>query len=317
MKNQLRELARLIENFAHTEGVHSGVVQGVHCIRFSEADTMQRQHWRSSIAVVAQGGKEVRLGDESYRYGAGHYFATPVELPVMSRVYSAKPTEPFLCILVDLDVLLLQEIAAEIGGRGSTTSVRRGVFVGTTTSGLLRAALRLGELLERPEDASVLAPLYTRELAYFLLKTDEGEAIFDFLAGDSKAHRIARVIHEIRTDLARDFSIQELAQLASMSRAGLFQSFKDVTSMSPKQYQKRLRLLEARRLLVEHGMTAQGAALTVGYKSPHQFSREFSRMFGSPPKTHVSSTKTYPHKDKESATTHPLIEETTPPGGTL
>jgi|SRR5580698_3958355 AraC-like DNA-binding protein len=279
------ELAAGIQQFTRGDGMHESPIPGVHCVRYSHPDRRTKRQWRACLAIVAQGSKEVVLGREVYLCDELQYTAAPVHLPVTSRIASALPDRPFLALLIDLDPLILNEIACQL----ELTEVAinrdpiRAFFKGRATDELLEAAVRLTKLLTKREDARVLGPLVVREMFFHLLKGPDGIAIRQFARSGSKMHRMSQAIFKIRSDLGNDVNVAVLAKAAGMSRSAFFQHFKDVTSMSPIQYQKRLRLLEARRVLIETDETAEGSAFKVGYKSSSQFSREYSRMFGLSP----------------------------------
>jgi transcriptional regulator GlxA family with amidase domain len=155
----------------------------------------------------------------------------------------------------------------------------------------LKAAIRLARLFQTPEDAPVLGPLLIKEIFYHLLKSENGPAIHQFVRSGSKMHRVSQAIHTLRSELERDVDVTALAKTANMSRSTFFKHFKEVTAASPIQYQKRLRLLEARRLMTDENETAEGSAFKVGYNSASQFSREYSRMFGTSPLRDANKSK--------------------------
>jgi AraC-like DNA-binding protein len=279
------DLAKIINRFSLGDGLHPSPLPGVHCIKFSHPDRRGKQHWRASLCIVAQGCKEIILGHEVYRCDASHYIATPIDLPVTSRVFSATPEIPFLCLKIDFDPLTSSEVAAQIEKefpKEMETSLRA-MFIGKASDQMLEAALRLGRLFQVPEDAAVLGPLVIKEILYHLLKGADGPAIRQFVRSGSNMHKISQAIYTLRSELDDDVDVAALAKAANMSRSAFFKHFKEVTSMSPIQYQKRLRLLEARRLMIDEDETAEGSAFKVGYNSASQFSREYSRMFGSSP----------------------------------
>ena len=244
-----------------------------------------KAYWGSSLCIVAQGCKEIILGRGVYRSEDAHYIATPIDLPVISRVTSAAPERPFLCLKITLDPLVLGEVEAQIEKDlpSETEGSLRGIFVGGASERMLDAAIRLGKLFRTPDDARVLGPLIVKEILYHLLRGADGPAIRQFIRTGSTMHRVSQAIYSLSAGLSDSVDVGALAKAANMSRSAFFKHFKDATSMSPIQYQKRLRLLEARRLMVDEGETAEGSASRVGYNSPSQFSREYSRMFGSSP----------------------------------
>lgn len=285
MKDLRTELAKIINLFSPGDGLHASPVGGVHCIKFSHSDHPTKRHWRASLGIVVQGCKEIVLGDEIYRFDDAHYIAVPVDLPVTSRIFSASPAKPFLSLLIDFDALAVSEVAAQLETDfpKENDNPLRAVFVGRANERMLDAAIRLGKLFETPEDAPVLAPLVIKEILYYLLKGADGAAIRQFVRRGSKMHKISQAIYRVRAELSREVDVAVLAKEANMSRTAFFKHFNEMTAMSPIQYQKRLRLLEARRLMIDEGETAESSAFRVGYRSSSQFSREYSNMFGNAP----------------------------------
>lgn len=279
------ELARLINRATPRDGVHESPLPGTQCVKISRATTREKGYWGSSLCIVAQGTKEILLGRQLYRFDDLHYFATPIDLPVIGRVTSVSAERPFLCLRIALDPIALRQVDAQLAADcpPARAGVERGVFVGSVGNGMLAAAVRLAGLFATPEDGRVLGPLVVQEILYHLLKGADGAPIRQFLRSGSATHRVAQAIYTLSSELGDEVDVEALAKAANMSRSSFFRHFKEVTSMSPIQYQKRLRLLEARRLMVEEGESAEGSGFRVGYKSASQFSREYSRMFGTPP----------------------------------
>lgn len=286
MKDLRSELAKIIARFSPGDGLHASPVPGVHCIKFSQTDRPTKRHWRASLGIVVQGCKEIALGNELYRFDDAHYIAVPIDLPVTSCIFSASPEKPFLCLLIHLDWLALSEVAALVEKdltKESDNPLQRAVFTGKASEQMLDAAIRLGKLFHTPEDAPVLGTLAIKEIFYYLLKGADGSAIRQFVRAGSKMHKISQAVYSLKSELSDEIDVAALAKSANMSRSAFFYHFKEMTAMSPIQYQKRLRLLEARRLMIDEDETAESSALRVGYKSASQFSREYSRMFGSSP----------------------------------
>ncbi|HTA76884.1 MAG TPA: AraC family transcriptional regulator [bacterium] len=279
------ELAKIINRFSPDDGLHTSPLPGVHTIKFSSNDRLAKRRWRASFSIIAQGGKEILLGKDTYRCEAAQFIATPIDLAVTSRIYGATPEKPFLCLKIDFDWLTLSEIAAQLekGGVKAVENPLRAMFVGKADDTMLEALLRLAKLFQIPQDATVLGPLVIKEILYHLLKGPSGPAIRQFIYSGNKMHKITQAIYALRADLTEEVDVRSLAKAANMSRSAFFQHFKEATSMSPIQFQKRLRLLEAQRLLREEMQTAEGAAFQVGYNSASQFSREYSRLFGNSP----------------------------------
>jgi len=279
------DLAKIINQFSPEDGFNESPLPGTHCIKLSHPNRREKQHWRASLGIVAQGCKEIILGSEVYRFDGAHYIATPIDLPVISRVFSATPANPFLCLKIDFNLLALNEVAAQLENHFpvETENHLRAVFVGKVSDQMLEAAIRLGKLFKVPKDASVLGPLVIKEILYHLLKGADGPAIRQVVRSGSKMYKISQAIYALRSEISEDVDVTSLAKIANMSRSAFFKNFREATAMSPIQYQKRLRLLEARRLMVDDGETAESSAFKVGYNSSSQFSREYSRMFGNSP----------------------------------
>jgi AraC-like DNA-binding protein len=235
---------------------------------------------RPVVCIVAQGCKDVLLGTETHRYRPGQYLAASVDLPLAGQVVEASDARPYLCLQIDLDGRELSELALDLGIAPGPSS--RGLFVETASEELIGSVLRLAELMSLA-DAIPLLPARRREVYYWLLRGPGGSRIAAAAAPGTRMERIARVLAAIRADLATPLSIDQMARMAHMSSSSFHEHFRRVTAMSPRQYQKRLRLMEARRLLFSEGVTASDAGYRVGYESASQFSREYARMFGSPP----------------------------------
>lgn len=293
--NNLRDsLLNTIRFFAPVEGLNATPVPRVYCLKFSHLERFSKRRWRACLAIMAQGSKEIVLERDVYHCDEKHYTAALVDLPVVSRITSASPQKPFLAMLIDLDPMILSEISAQLSedNNGESEKSLRAIFIGETKDEMLEGAVRLGKLFHTPEDARVVGPLVVREMIYHLLKGTDGNAIRRFVRSGSKTHIISRCIYGLQSELSHDVDVPALAKAARMSRSAFFKHFKEVAAMSPIQYQKRLRLLEARRLMVDAGETAEGSAFKVGYKSVSQFSREYSRMFGNSPLRDVMKLKT-------------------------
>jgi AraC-like DNA-binding protein len=285
MNNFGDTLLNRIKFFSPVEGLNATAVPGVYCLKVSHPHGFMKSRWRACLGIIAQGRKEIVLERDVYHCDEKHYTATLVDLPVVSRIASASPQKPFLAMLIDLDPMILSETWAQPseGNNGESGKSLRAVFIGELKDEVLEGAVRLGKLFPTPEDARVVGPLIIREMIYHVLKGSEGNAIRRFVRSGSKTHVISQCIYGLQSELNHDVDVPALAKAACMSRSAFFKHFKEVTAMSPIQYQKRLRLLEARRLMVDEGETAEASAFKVGYKSTSHFSREYSRMFGDAP----------------------------------
>lgn len=293
MNGMRSDLAKIINLFSPEDGDNESPVPGIHCIKFSRPDRPTKRHWYAAVGIVAQGCSEIVLGRDVYRFDETQYITTPIDLPVTSRVVSASPKQPFLCLLIAFDLLTLSEVAAQLERDfpPETGNPQRAVFIGKASNEMLDAAVRLAKLFHTPADAPVLGPLVSKEIIYYLLKGDDGFAIRQFVRAGGKMHKISQAIYRLRSEVNDDVDVTALAKGANMSRSAFFKHFKEMTAMSPIQYQKRLRLLEARRLMIDEDGTAEGSAFKVGYKSASQFSREYSRMFGNSPRRNAMKIK--------------------------
>jgi AraC-like DNA-binding protein len=289
------ELATLINR--HTEGqgngLHSTSIAPLEFARESLTGTMLHGVSTPMLAIVVQGKKGAALGEEIYRYGEAQYLVVSIDQPISGFIIEATCDRPYLGFKLDLDPRELCEIISiqppalakpfNIGIAGKKESSVRGFFTSTADVSLLNCALRLTQLLDTPQDISILAPMIIREIYYRLLIGEQSEAVRQIATSGSNMQRIAAVIQAIKQDFNKPMRVADLAEKASMSPSSFHYHFKQVTSMSPLQYQKQLRLLEARRLMMAENYNATMAADQVGYESPSQFSREYSRLFGAPP----------------------------------
>ncbi|MCY1057522.1 AraC family transcriptional regulator [Nannocystis sp. SCPEA4] len=278
------ELAAQIERHTSGDGVHATAIPRLSLIRLSHPGEPLVLLHEPAVCIVAQGSKRVHLADEVLVYDASRYLVVSVDLPITGQVLEASPFAPYLCIRLDLDAGELARLLLELGPPAPASQrPTRGLFLSEMTAAMHDAVLRLVRLLDTPEDIAPLAPLAVRELMYRLLKGDEGWRLRQIAAGDGQARRIARAIGWLKQHFAEPLRIDEFARELHMSPSSLHHHFKAVTAMSPLQYQKQLRLQEARRLMFSESLDATTAALRVGYESPTQFSREYSRLFGDPP----------------------------------
>ncbi len=279
-----RELAAIIERYCGGDGLYATAIAGLAFYRTSSASGPVCGVYKSVLAVVAQGAKRVALADETYEYDGNRYLVTSVDLPVMGQVTEASPEQPFLCLVLDLDARKIGELIGDMAlSRQPAETVARGMAVAPLTGEILDPVLRLARLIESPRDIPVLAPLIERELLYRLLTGEQGERLRNIVVAGSHGHRIARAIDWLKANYDQPLSIDALAGAVNMSKSSLHHHFKALTAMSPLQYQKQIRLQEARRLLLTESLDASVAARRVGYDSPSQFSREYRRLFGMPP----------------------------------
>lgn len=278
------ELATVIERFTGGDGIHETPIEGLRFARMGAPSEPMRGVQEPSLCLIVQGAKQATLGNEVYEYDASRYLVASVDLPVTGRVTVASPETPYMCFVLRLspaDIASLVTQAESVSAPLPPPS--RGLSVSQCDPELLDAALRLARLLEAPHDIALLAPLITREILYRLLRSGQGGMLRHISVADSQGQRVAKAIRWLRTNFDQPLRIDHIAREVHMSPSALHHHFKAVTAMSPLQYQKQLRLQEARRLMLSEVVDAATAGHRVGYESPSQFSREYSRMFGAPP----------------------------------
>ncbi len=269
------------------DGLYETAVPGLTYARQSEPHQSVGTIADPLLAIMVQGRKEIVLGEESYWPAPGQHLVITVDLPIAAYLTEVTPREPYLGIKIALDRALLCDLLPVVAPLEPVAS-RRGLTLSAADPGLLDAAHRLMRLLDTPRDIPALAPLILREIHYRLMTGDQAAAVHQIAAGGSAVSRIAEVIRHLRQDFTRPVNVNELARRAHMSPSAFHQHFKQITSLSPLQYQKQLRLVEARRLMLTDGVRAERAAFAVGYESASQFSREYGRLFGAPPVSDVT-----------------------------
>jgi AraC-like DNA-binding protein len=281
----LAELAARIGKHAASDGGHDTAMAELAFWRFSHPTKPAPVMQQPAVYIVVQGRKQITVGDETYVYDPSQYLAVSMELPAAGRVVAASPDRPYLCATLRVDP---RELASLIVDSGQQLSRNRhdgrAVFVSALESAVLEPLLRLVRLLDAPQDIPVLAPLIIRELHYRLLQGDQQSRLAEIAIGDGRLRRVAGAIAWIKEHFAEPLRVEALAKRANMSTSALHAHFKTVAAMSPVQYQKRLRLQEARHRLLAGSTSAEAVAFEVGYASPSQFSREYARLFGRPPR---------------------------------
>ena len=248
-----------------------------------------------SLCIVAQGAKRSIAGASVLAYGPGQYLTVSVDLPVIGEVVAASPSKPYLCLKLNLDCTQLSDLLLD--ARLPAPAEREpdlGLAVSALTPEMLDAAVRLVGLLDRPSAIPTLAPLYERELLYFLLAGEQGDRLRQIARAEGRTAQIVKAIRWITARFREPIAVEDAAAEAGMSPSSFHEHFKAVTAHSPLQYQKLLRLQEARRLLVSTGSDAASAAFAVGYSSPQQFSREYARLFGAPPQRDAARLRAQP-----------------------
>jgi AraC-like DNA-binding protein len=281
----MTKLARLLAAYAPHDGSFELRVPGLHASRFSRANTECFHAIRlPSLYIVAQGAKTTIVGQEVYEYDASRMIVFSVALPVASQITRASHSEPYLAFKLNLDPHKIAELVLKVYPHGlPPVQERRAVYVTPIDASVVNAATRLMTCLAQPGDAELLAPLVMDEILIRLLRGPIGVRVAQMGFAESSVHRVAKAISWLRDNFSQPMKVEDLAEMVHMSVSSFHEHFKSVTSMSPLHYQKVLRLQEARRLMLSTTVDAGTACQRVGYLSASQFSREYSRFFGSAP----------------------------------
>jgi AraC-like DNA-binding protein len=284
-----QELSARVARLTPFDGTHQSALPALALIRGSVPTVCMPVVLQPCLAIVVQGRKRALLNDEVFHYDALNYLVVSVTLPAMGQVVEATPEHPYLSLRLNLDLEEIARLVLELGSRApSPASTDRGLFVARLDEPMLDAVLRMVRLLDTPEDIDVLAPVVEREIYYRMLRGELGYRLVDLAQAEGGSHRIVRAIDWLKQHYAAPLRIEELADNVHMSPSALHHRFKAVTAMSPLQYQKHLRLHEARRLMFADGIECAIAAHRVGYESSSQFSREYRRLFGAPPRSEIA-----------------------------
>lgn len=276
-------MTALLGSLATREGIRPSVLDGVQLMRASQPIPRMQVLYEPGIVIVGQGRKRGYLGDQVYIYDAHNYLVLSVPLPFECET-EASPERPLLAISIRVDLAVLGELLMRMNGAHRVApAMPQGIYSTKLDGQLSEATVRLLECLGDPTEARILGPQITREITYRVLCGEQGGALRAAAALHSRFGQVQRTIQRIHADYARDLTVEELAEMAGMSASAFHQNFKAVTSTSPLQYLKTIRLHKARLLMVHEGLRAGTAAEQVGYESSSQFSREFKRLFGSSP----------------------------------
>lgn len=286
-------LADLLKAYAPHDGSFELRVPGLHVIRRSRTTTeLIHGVQQSALCIVAQGAKSVILGRDIYEYDAAHMIAFSVDVPVASRVMRASFAEPYLCLRLDLDPQKIAALVLKVFPHGLPRVQDNGaVCITQADNRIINATVRLVELMAQPGDAELLAPLVIDEILIRLLRSPVGTRIAQIGLANTGVYGVEKAVSWLRANFSQPMKVEELAELAHMSVSSFHQHFRSVTSMSPLQYQKVLRLQEARSLMLSKMMDAGSASQLVGYVSASQFSREYGRFFGSAPTKDITKLR--------------------------
>jgi AraC-like DNA-binding protein len=287
----LAEIRSLISRHARI-GEISTPVPGVRLAALAATTRPLGAVYQPTFALVAQGAKRTVVGDRVLEYSAGQYLIVPVDLPVVGQVFQASSKHPYLAVSIALRPTSIATLLLEGALDARPASDQAGLAVGTATPDLVDCVARLLQLIDRRDDFAVLGPMLEREILWRLLTGEQGANVRQIGLADSRLSQISRAIQWIRSHYADALRIEDLAEVAAMSAPTLFRHFRSVTAMSPLQYQKTIRLHEARARLMAKGQDVAAIGFAVGYESPSQFSREYSRHFGMPPGKDMARLRT-------------------------
>jgi AraC-like DNA-binding protein len=292
MEVAIAGLAKSIARWTDKGDQLETAIPGLSLYRRDEPTQPTSGMYEPSICWAAQGAKRVVLGDDTYVYDPNHFLITSVDLPTVWQIIEASREKPCLGLVLKLDQREISQLMVDSNlpaPRAQQSS--RGMATGEVTLPLLTAFQRLIDLLGEPKDIPILAPIIQREISYRLLVSDQGVRLRQMASAGSQSHQIARAIDWLKGNFTRPLRIDDLATQVNMSTSTFHHHFRALTAMSPLQYQKRLRLDEARRLMLTERLDAASAAFQVGYESSSQFSREYNRLFGAPPLRDITNLR--------------------------
>lgn len=286
------KLIRQIKEWTGQRNQYDTTIPGLRLSRWTSPTLPASYSHHPSICLIAQGKKRVLLGDESFVYDANHFLISAVELPIIANIMEASEERPYLGLILELD---LQEISQLIVDSelafNHDKEAQKGIAVGTLSEPLVDAFVRLMGLLDEEENIKILAPVIKREIFYRLLTTEQGTRLNQIVTSGSHSHQVSKAIDWLKNNFVKPLSVSELASYSGMSKSAFYTHFRSMTSMTPLQFQKKLRLNEARRLMLTENLDAMATTFKVGYESPSQFSREYSRMFGAPPSKDIKALR--------------------------
>ncbi|MEO1199164.1 MAG: AraC family transcriptional regulator [Pseudomonadota bacterium] len=288
MNGLVAEICRFVRERSSSGGVVPTPYPGLGVLYDTQPTRLEAMIYDPVVCLVLQGAKETYIGDRCIRFGAGESLIVSHAMPVTAAVTEASAAAPYVAMVLTIDLESARSLADELGVATNGREVVLDIEAAATDARLLDVMARLFRASLIPAEAKVLGPLYAREAHFCLLEADHAGMLRQMLWRDSAASRVGRAIARVRTEFAEPLCVADLAATASMSVSNFHQRFKALTSKSPLQFQKEIRLTEARRLLSVEGRNVSAAAFAVGYESPTQFSREYARKFGVPPRMHIA-----------------------------
>jgi AraC-like DNA-binding protein len=291
----LKDLVVALTRYTESQSGESPFTTPIEGFTVLRADQVQRpNHYilKPALCMVLQGAKWTTYAGKRVNFMAGQALVVNVEMPLVGRVVNASSDKPFLGLVIEFDLAIMQEVIHGLDVQPSATDDAEGpLFVTDLTDSLIDCALRTLSLLDTPTAIPILYPGIMREICYWLLTGQNGGYVMRVAMANGHEQRVIKAIHDLRNRFNKSVRIEELAAIANMSESAFHRQFKGLTSMTPLQYQKQLRLLEARRLMVSDDASVETAAFEVGYESPSQFSREYVRMFGLPPRRDIQALR--------------------------
>jgi AraC-like DNA-binding protein len=268
------------------------VFPGLFFARLSQKTERCHSVFKPAFCVIAQGSKQVLLNDEVFRYDSGHYLISTVDLPIVSHVAEASEEKPYLSVRLNLDAPLVASVMMESGIENKKNGAQvKAMDVSAIDSEMLDAVVRLVRLAGNPDEINILAPLIIKEIIFRLLKGEQGARLGHLLHSEGDTRRISKAVERLRQNIDQPLKIENIARDLGMSVSGFHHHFKSVTAMSPLQFQKQIRLQEARRLMLGENLDAANAGFRVGYDDPSYFSRDYKKLFGAPPQRDIAKLR--------------------------
>ncbi|EHR0225195.1 AraC family transcriptional regulator [Vibrio parahaemolyticus] len=287
-----QKLAKLIDRWTGDANQYDTPISGLRFSRWTTPTPPTSYTHNPSICLIAQGRKRVLLGEESFIYDANHFLISSVDLPIIANIIEASEEQPYLGLIMELDLTEISQLIVDSElAFTQSKEAQKGIAVGELSESLLDAFVRLAELLDEGQNIKILAPIIKREIFYRLLMSEQGTRLHQIVTAGSHSHQIAKAIDWLKNNFVKPLSVGDLASYTGMSKSSFYTHFRSMTSMTPLQFQKKLRLSEARRLMLTENLDAIAATFKVGYESPSQFSREYSRLFGAPPSKDIKSLR--------------------------
>ncbi|ODZ67187.1 AraC family transcriptional regulator [Vibrio parahaemolyticus] len=287
-----QKLAKLIDRWTGDANQYDTPISGLRFSRWTTPTPPTSYTHNPSICLIAQGRKRVLLGEESFIYDANHFLISSVDLPIIANIIEASEEQPYLGLIMELDLTEISQLIVDSElAFTQSKEAQKGIAVGELSESLLDAFVRLAELLDEGQNIKILAPIIKRETFYRLLMSEQGTRLHQIVTAGSHSHQIAKAIDWLKNNFVKPLSVGDLASHTGMSKSSFYTHFRSMTSMTPLQFQKKLRLSEARRLMLTENLDAMATTFKVGYESPSQFSREYSRLFGAPPSKDIKSLR--------------------------